>query len=337
VPLVGSLEATWDPFQPYRLLDVAGAPVPAAGAYFAELAACGRPATTQRSYGIDLLRWFRFLAALDVTWDQATRAEGRDFCRWLSAAPKQPRPHWRRQDSAPLVARGQPAPNRRTGKRAPGPHYAPATVAHAESVLRAFYDFHLEEGTGPMVNPFPLARGARRGRVDAHHNPLEPFARTRRGRYRPKLSTRLPRMIPDDALRRALRRAFFAPRPGAGRLLRIERCPRLGAARRDGRRRRPRPAAHHRCPQGHARPAAGASVARRFRVAALVPSRARRRGARRTRPAAVVDAAPSAPPARLRRLPSDVQPGERRARGELVAPRPSPHGRLPDGSEQYCI
>jgi integrase len=199
VPVVGSLDATWDPFQPYRLLDAAGAPVPAADAYFAELSACGRPATTQRSYGMDLLRWFRFLAARDVSWEQATRAEGRDFCRWLALAPKQPRPHWRRPEAARPKARARPAPNERTGKRAPGPHYAPATVAHAESVMRAFYDFHLEEGTGPLVNPFPLARSARRGRVDAHHNPLEPFARTRRGRYRPKLTARLPRMIPDDA------------------------------------------------------------------------------------------------------------------------------------------
>jgi integrase len=71
-------------------------------------------------------------------------------------------------------------------------------VAHGESVLRAFYDFHLEVGTGPLANPFPLVRGARRGRVEAHHNPLEPFARTRRGRYRPKLTTHAPRMIPDD-------------------------------------------------------------------------------------------------------------------------------------------
>ena len=153
VPLVGSLEATSDPFQPYRLLDAAGAAVPAAGAYFAEFAACGRPATTQRSYGMDLLRWFRFLAARDVNWDQATRGEGMDFCRWLALAPKQPRPHWRRQGSASPLAHKQPAPNPRTGKRAPGPYYAPVTVAHAESVLRAFYDFHLEEGTGPMVNP----------------------------------------------------------------------------------------------------------------------------------------------------------------------------------------
>jgi hypothetical protein len=35
-------------------------------AFFAELAACGRAATTQRSYGMDLLRWFRFLWALGV-------------------------------------------------------------------------------------------------------------------------------------------------------------------------------------------------------------------------------------------------------------------------------
>ena len=47
-------------------------------------------------------------------------------------------------------------------------------MAHCESVLRGFYDFHLEAGTGPMVNPFPLARGAGRA-CDAHHNPMEPF------------------------------------------------------------------------------------------------------------------------------------------------------------------
>ena len=65
---------------------------------FAELAACGRPATTQRSYGMDLLRWFRFLWAIGVAWDQATRVEARDFCRWLQIADKPIRPHWRRPD-----------------------------------------------------------------------------------------------------------------------------------------------------------------------------------------------------------------------------------------------
>ena len=198
VPQVGSVEPTGDPFQPYRLLDAAGAPIAAGDAYFAELVACGRATSTQRSYAMDLLRWFRFLSAVEVAWDKATRTEARDFCRWLAAAPRPSRPHWRRP--ADLPARRQPsAPNALTGKCPPGPRYAPATVAHAESVLRAFYDFHLEVGTGPMVNPFPLVRGARRERPEAHHNPLEPFGGTRRGRYRPRVTAHAPRMIPDEA------------------------------------------------------------------------------------------------------------------------------------------
>ena len=47
---------------------------------------------------MDLLRWFRFLWALGVGWDQATRVEARDFCRWLQVAVKPTRPHWRRPD-----------------------------------------------------------------------------------------------------------------------------------------------------------------------------------------------------------------------------------------------
>jgi len=95
VPLLGSLETTGDLFQPYRLVEGDGVVVEPVAAFFAELAACGRPATTQRSYGMDLLRWFRFLWALGVDWDQATRVEARDFCRWLRVAPKPARPHWR--------------------------------------------------------------------------------------------------------------------------------------------------------------------------------------------------------------------------------------------------
>ena len=45
-----------------------------------------------------------------------------------------------------------------TGRKSPGRGFAPATALHCESVARAFYDYHLEAGTGPMVNPFPLAR-----------------------------------------------------------------------------------------------------------------------------------------------------------------------------------
>ncbi|MET9793707.1 hypothetical protein [Streptomyces canus] len=52
-------------------------------AYLHELQAAGRPAPTQRSYGMDLLRWFRFLWAIELPWNEATRIEARDFSRWI--------------------------------------------------------------------------------------------------------------------------------------------------------------------------------------------------------------------------------------------------------------
>ena len=83
VPRRGGLEATGDLFQPYRLVDGDCALVVPVAAFFAELAACGRAATTQRSYAMDLLRWFRFLWAVEVGWHQATRVRG---ARFLSVA-----------------------------------------------------------------------------------------------------------------------------------------------------------------------------------------------------------------------------------------------------------
>ncbi|WP_020550760.1 tyrosine-type recombinase/integrase, partial [Embleya scabrispora] len=64
-------------------------------------------------------------------------------------------------------------------------------------MLRHFYEFHLEAGTGPLVNPFAMAR-TRGGRSNAHHNPMEPFRHERAGRYRPRVARRIPRCIPDD-------------------------------------------------------------------------------------------------------------------------------------------
>lgn len=154
-----------------------------------------------------LLRWFRFLAAIDVAWDQATGVEARDFSRWIQIAAKPVRPHWRHQDESEespaaerpgrTSGRMQAPPNPVTGTRSSGTRYAPATAAHSETVLRGFYQFHLEAGSGPMVNPFPLSRTRRGGRANAHHNPMEPFANERGGRYRPRLVQRIPRQIPD--------------------------------------------------------------------------------------------------------------------------------------------
>jgi site-specific recombinase XerD len=199
VPRCGSLEATGDPFEPYRLVDGAGAVVAPVTVFFRELAACGRSAATQRSYGMDLLRWFRFLQAVGVGWDQATRTEARDFCEWIRVATKPARTGGR--DGGDLVLAGGTAVgglNAMTGKRAPDRTYAASTCAHSESVLRSFYDVHVEAGSGPIVNPFPLVRDRNGGRANAHHNPLEPFRGGRGGRYRPKVVRRAPRCIPDD-------------------------------------------------------------------------------------------------------------------------------------------
>ena len=51
----------------------------AVSVYFRDLQAGGKPETTIRSYGMDLLRWFRFLWAIDVPWQRVSRVEARDF------------------------------------------------------------------------------------------------------------------------------------------------------------------------------------------------------------------------------------------------------------------
>ena len=72
---------------------------------------------------MDLLRWFRFLWALGVGWDQATRIEARDFCRWLQVAVKPTRLHWRYPDddlARSGRSRSAPEVNAVTGKPARG-------------------------------------------------------------------------------------------------------------------------------------------------------------------------------------------------------------------------
>lgn len=187
---VGAVVATDVMWEPYRLVDPGGEAVTAVSGFLSELQASGRTSATQRSYALDLLRWFRFLWAIDVPWAQATRCEARDFCRWLALVDKPGRA------GTPRRAAGTANPV--TGKRSPGGRYAPSTLAHSETVVRSFYAFHLEAGSGPIMNPFPLAGGRAGARAHAHHNPMEPFANERSGRYRPRLAQRVPRRIPDE-------------------------------------------------------------------------------------------------------------------------------------------
>jgi hypothetical protein len=93
VDSVGAVVATEVIWEPYRLVDPGGEVVPAVSSFLHEVQASGRTAATQRSYALDLLRWFRFLWAVDVAWVQATRGEARDFCRWLALTSLAE--HWR--------------------------------------------------------------------------------------------------------------------------------------------------------------------------------------------------------------------------------------------------
>jgi integrase len=214
VPRIGRVVAADDRFEPYRLLDADGAAVAAVSSFLRDLLAASRAPLTLRSYALDLLRWWRFLAAVDVRWEQATPVEGRDFSLWVRQASKpRPsaspgrgstasgagggrRPQSRREGPGGGGLPGQP--NRVTGKPSPGSGYAVRTVNHSETVLRTFYDFHREAGSGPMINPFPLDRARRVGRPHAHHNPLDPWPREREGRYRSAVPQQPPRAIPDE-------------------------------------------------------------------------------------------------------------------------------------------
>jgi site-specific recombinase XerD len=165
--------------------------------FLRELQAMGRSPATLRSYGMDLLRWCRFLDAVGVGWDRASRVEARDFSCWIGLTVKQ-----RLQTSRPRAARWSSGvlgpPNPVTGKLGAGDGYAPASIAHSETVLRRFYDFCRDAGSGPIVNPFPLDLGRRSRRAHAHHNPMQPWRPERVGRYRPRVPRRVPRAIPDD-------------------------------------------------------------------------------------------------------------------------------------------
>ena len=144
-PAAGELIAVNDRYEPFRMTGPDGMTVRPVTEFFRDLLAAGRSEATVRSYGMDLLRWFRFTWAAGIAWDRAEQRDARDFSRWL-------------QLSGPG-----------------GKGYAPSVRAHSETVLRGFYAFHLEAGTGPVINPFPLDRARRHGRPGAHHNPMENY------------------------------------------------------------------------------------------------------------------------------------------------------------------
>jgi len=171
--------------------DPAGEPVQPVQRFLRDFVARGNAPGSVRSYAYSLHRWWRFLLAVGVEWDKATSAEARDFVLWLMQADKTRR--YPRTASAATAGRVNPV----TRKPYPGDRYQPRTVRHSNAVLRSFYDFWIELGQGPLVNPVPRER-VKGGRAHAHHNPLQPFRPEGRLRYNPPVPRRSPRAMPEE-------------------------------------------------------------------------------------------------------------------------------------------
>lgn len=177
---------------PFVVVDHDGRLVEPIGRFLRDFTARGHAAGSVRSYAYDLLRWWRFLRAVDVAWDRASSAEVRDFVLWLQQTSKS-RSAAR---TISLATVGQVNPL--TRKQYLTDQFAARTIRHSNAVLRCFYEFSIETGAGPLVNPVVRDRGRGGWRANSHHNPLEPFRAEGRLRYNPKASKPRPRAMPDE-------------------------------------------------------------------------------------------------------------------------------------------
>ena len=136
-------------------------------AFFRDLLAAGRAEATVRSYGMDLLRWFRFIWAAGLAWDQVTQSEARDFSRWL-----------------------------RAGRDGRG--YAPRGAPHSETVLRSFYGY--PPGCGHRADRQPVPAGPLAA-AGAGRRASQPDGAAPQPAHRPvpaRVPSRIPRAIPDE-------------------------------------------------------------------------------------------------------------------------------------------
>lgn len=192
VPRAGRVEGVTDGLVPYRVVGADGVELAAVTEFLRDLSASDCSPSTLRSYAYELLGWLRFLQAVAVPWDRATRAEARDYALWLARTRKPPR---QRRRDGPVPGAVNPV----TGKPHPAETYAIATRRHARAVIHAFYEHHRVQHGRPLINPFPAGRGAAGGQVNAHHNPMRPWRRPGRpAPYQPKAPRRVPRAIPDE-------------------------------------------------------------------------------------------------------------------------------------------
>lgn len=169
----------------FAVLDPDGQELLPAASWLLQLVARDCSAHTVRAYAMSLLRFLRFLWAVEVTWQRATEVDVRDFVLWARQAPKFVGNKRREQ------VRGQVNPV--TGKRYQTARYSPSTINHTLSAVQEFYTFQLDNGLGPVVNPVPGA-GQRR---HPGHDPETEFRHGRRAALRQKQPVRIPKSIPD--------------------------------------------------------------------------------------------------------------------------------------------
>lgn len=168
VPRFGAVVSTDAPDLPWRVVSL---PAPEdrriIDDFLRDLTASDCSPATNRSYAYDLLRWWRFLAAVDRHWSRARREDVRDLVLWLRQA------------------------------RA-GSGFAPATIDHQLSVLAVFYDFLGSRSQGPVMNPVPTV--GTDPRRYAHHNPLEKYRPHRRAQYRQRIPQGPPKALADETV-----------------------------------------------------------------------------------------------------------------------------------------
>lgn len=168
-------------------------PIAPIQSYLEDLVARDFSDGTVRSYAYALLRWWRWLRLHQCEWNQANPTLLCNFVLWLMTAQKP-------QASARTLSKDTAGSiNSVTGKMHLGDGYHPRTIRHSNAVIRSFYTYTIETGTGPLLNPVQLARSGTRS--NAHHNVLEDFRPSGRIRYNAPLPKRRPRTMNDKQWR----------------------------------------------------------------------------------------------------------------------------------------
>lgn len=124
--------------------DASGLAIVAIDDFLHHMIGRGDTRSSCRAYASQLLRWWRFLATINVDWERATREDFIDHVVWMRCVtPK----------------RG----SRVNGRRG----YKPRTINLACAAISEFYSFHVRRGRGPLVNPARDDERRRPGRLKA--------------------------------------------------------------------------------------------------------------------------------------------------------------------------